>query len=65
MNSINDLIEKLCSRLEKLEKKAESAGSQIRIMFAEHDAVIENTQEILELAKQVKESMEKANENTT
>ena len=63
MNSIDDLIEKLSSRLEKLEKKAERLGSQIRVMFAEHDAVIENTKEILKLAKQVKENMEKANEN--
>lgn len=59
MNSIDDLIEKLSSRLEKLEKKAESAGSQVRVMFAEHDAVIENTKEILKLAKQVKSNMEK------
>lgn len=65
MTAIDVFIEKLSSRLEELEKKAKSAGSQIRVMFAEHDAVIENTKEILKLAKQVKENMEKANENTT
>lgn len=54
MKTIDFFIEKLSSKLEKLKKKAESAGSQIRITFAEHDAVIENTQEILELAKLVK-----------